>query len=141
MFADFNRIVICTNKTNVQDARKYLEYILGVIKGKTLFGTIEIEPTTFWEHLVWMDQANFGGVEEIDLDNLDMGAKRGRKRRTKKAIRDTSDDEHGGDGSDSEVDAPTPRHSSILASDPTGSMSLQLPVEMHWNIQDYLPRV
>ena len=89
MFADFNRILLCTNKTNCQDARKYLDYIFEVIKSKPLFSTIDITAKTYWEHLVWMDQANFGGVEEVTADALDMGRRRGRKRR----VIDDDDDE------------------------------------------------
>ena len=83
-------------QTNCQDAKKYVEYILGCIKAKgafsfsftdfparshthaclilhishtflhpsELFGVVRVEPVTYWEHLVWMDTANFGGVQE-----------------------------------------------------------------------------
>jgi hypothetical protein len=65
IFATFNKIIICTSKTNCADGRRYIDYILGVIKSKPLFATLDIVPVQFWEHLVWMDQANYGGVEEV----------------------------------------------------------------------------
>jgi hypothetical protein len=65
IFATFNKIIICTSKTNCADGRRYIDYILGVIKSKPLFATLDVVPVQFWEHLVWMDQANYGGVEEV----------------------------------------------------------------------------
>lgn len=49
--ATMNRIVICTKKSNCEAGRAYIDYILSTIKDKQLFGTINIEPTDFWEHL------------------------------------------------------------------------------------------
>ena len=61
-----DEIMIATGKSNCGDARKYIEYILGCIKAKPLFSTLVLAEKMYWEHLVWMDSANFGGVQERD---------------------------------------------------------------------------
>jgi hypothetical protein len=40
-------------------------YILARITEKPLFSTLELEPTAFWEQLVWMDSSNHGGIKEL----------------------------------------------------------------------------
>jgi hypothetical protein len=64
-----------------------MEYILGCIKAKPLFATISIEPKKYWEHLLWMDAANKGGVPELTVE-----APRGSKRRQ---IIDDNDESQG----------------------------------------------
>jgi DNA polymerase epsilon subunit 1 len=42
VFANFNKIIICTTKTNLEDARAYTEFIVGNIRKKDLFRWIDI---------------------------------------------------------------------------------------------------
>ncbi len=56
VYADFSKIVVCTKKKCVEDASAYIEFILGSIRSRDLFHSIQIEPTTCWSYLFWMDQ-------------------------------------------------------------------------------------
>lgn len=46
-------IFSCSHLINVRDFEQ-----------PELFGMLELAPVQFWQHLVWMDTANFGGVME-----------------------------------------------------------------------------
>ena len=56
VYADFSKIVVCTKKKSVEDASAYIEFILTTIRSRDLFHSIQIEPTTCWSYLFWMDQ-------------------------------------------------------------------------------------
>ncbi|KAK3734408.1 hypothetical protein QZH41_010067, partial [Actinostola sp. cb2023] len=62
VYASFSKIIICTKKRSVSDAMAYVEFILRSIQSKDLFHSIDIVPTACWEYLMWLDQANHGGV-------------------------------------------------------------------------------
>jgi DNA polymerase epsilon subunit 1 len=59
VYADFNRIIVCTKKKRLEDASAYVEFILRSIQSRDLFHSIRIEPTANWEYLLWMDQVPF----------------------------------------------------------------------------------
>lgn len=127
--ATFNKIVVHTQKTNCRDARKYVEYVMKCIKAKPLFATMSIEPTQFWEQLVWMDRSNYGAVKEFQ-----MPTRRAQKRRRIIAEDEDEDEE------EKEAGYVTPddledeeRMVSQLGSQP------EIDVDMHWSIMDYLP--
>lgn len=65
IFANFNKILICTKKESVMDAVTYVEYIVKNIRNKELFHSIEITYNKCWEYLLWQDLANHGGVKGI----------------------------------------------------------------------------
>ncbi|EDV21734.1 uncharacterized protein TRIADDRAFT_30078 [Trichoplax adhaerens] len=58
----FSKIIICTKKRRVNDARSYLEFILQSIASRDMFQSIELRFSMCWEYLMWMDHANFGGI-------------------------------------------------------------------------------
>lgn len=58
VYADFSKIVVCTKKKCVEDASAYIEFILGSIRSRDLFHSIQIEPTACWSYLFWMDQVS-----------------------------------------------------------------------------------
>jgi DNA polymerase epsilon subunit 1 len=56
IYADFSKIVVCTKKKSMTDASAYIKFILGSIKSRDLFHSLQMEPTVGWEYLFWMDQ-------------------------------------------------------------------------------------
>lgn len=60
--ADFNRIILNTNKKSIVDAISYVEYLVQNIRNKELFHSIHLSYTQCWEFLLWMDPSNFSGV-------------------------------------------------------------------------------
>ncbi|XP_052805264.1 DNA polymerase epsilon catalytic subunit A-like [Mya arenaria] len=63
VYANFNRVVLCTKKRRLMDALAYVEYITNTIKGKELFHLIEMSYEQCWEYLLWLDPANYGGIK------------------------------------------------------------------------------
>ncbi|XP_037072699.1 DNA polymerase epsilon catalytic subunit A-like [Pollicipes pollicipes] len=62
VYANFNKVVVCTKKRTVSDALAYMDYVLASVRGKELFQGMEISYTHCWEYLLWLDPANYGGV-------------------------------------------------------------------------------
>ncbi|XP_077864309.1 DNA polymerase epsilon catalytic subunit A-like [Saccoglossus kowalevskii] len=63
VYANFNRIIICTKKRRIVDAIAYVEYITNSIKSRELFHSVDISFQQCWEHLVWLDPANYGAIK------------------------------------------------------------------------------
>lgn len=63
IFANFNKILLCTKKRLTTDALGYVDFIVKSIKNKELFHSIEITYHQCWEYLVWLDLANHAGVK------------------------------------------------------------------------------
>ncbi|XP_026280416.1 DNA polymerase epsilon catalytic subunit 1 [Frankliniella occidentalis] len=72
IYANFNKVMLCTKKKNVKDALGYVEYIVTSIHNKELFHSIQITYQQCWEYLLWLDPANHAGVRgklPTDLEN------------------------------------------------------------------------
>jgi DNA polymerase epsilon subunit 1 len=63
IYADFNKIILCTKKRRIEDASGYILFVLNTILSKDLFHSLSLKPTACWEFLLWMDQANHGGIK------------------------------------------------------------------------------
>ncbi|BBN04847.1 DNA polymerase epsilon subunit 1 [Marchantia polymorpha subsp. ruderalis] len=63
VFADFNKIIIATNKSNITMAQGYCEYLLKTVKARELFEWIDLRPKQYWHSLLFMDQHNYGGIK------------------------------------------------------------------------------
>ncbi|XP_046997014.1 DNA polymerase epsilon catalytic subunit 1 [Schistocerca americana] len=63
VYANFNKIIICTKKRNIEDAIGYVEFVVQSIRNKELFHSIEISYQQCWEYLMWLDPANHAGVQ------------------------------------------------------------------------------
>lgn len=63
VFANFNKIIVCTKKHTIADAIGYVEFVVKSIRNKELFHSIEITYNQCWEYLQWLDMANHGGVQ------------------------------------------------------------------------------
>lgn len=55
IFANFNKIIICTKKRTMSDALNYMEFVVQTIRDKELFHSIEITFEQCWEYLTWLD--------------------------------------------------------------------------------------
>lgn len=55
VYANFNKIIICTKKRNIEDAISYVEFVVQSIRNKELFHSIEISYQQCWEYLMWLD--------------------------------------------------------------------------------------
>lgn len=61
VFANQNRLLLQTTKTEVGNAYAYSQYILKTIKAKPLFLFLDLEVTEYWDYLAWYDEFNYGG--------------------------------------------------------------------------------
>ncbi len=69
VYADFSKIVVCTKKKCVEDASAYIKFILESIRSRDLFHSIQIEPTTCWSYLFWMNQVSLKSDSLCSADN------------------------------------------------------------------------
>ncbi|KAG0251624.1 DNA polymerase epsilon catalytic subunit [Actinomortierella ambigua] len=70
--ANFNKLTIVTTKPSVSNAYAYCTWIVKHIQTKPLFMSIDLIPVNYWEQLLWMDSANFGGVVCAHPDQVDV---------------------------------------------------------------------
>lgn len=62
VYASFNRIFLLTTKPSAANAMSYSKYLLTAVTSKELFKHLGLEIIHYWEYLLWLDTANFGGV-------------------------------------------------------------------------------
>ncbi|KAK3107356.1 hypothetical protein FSP39_012618, partial [Pinctada imbricata] len=131
VYANFNRVLLCTKKRRLVDGLAYVEYITNSIKSRELFHLLEMTYEQCWEYLMWMDPANHGGVKgklpsEQPLEQSQPDPERDAERN------DASDDEQGG-GDEEEEGA---RSEEVLnRSDDDNEPE----IEMNWNVMHFLP--
>ncbi|XP_049878007.1 DNA polymerase epsilon catalytic subunit 1 [Pectinophora gossypiella] len=63
VFADFTRIILATKKTSVLDGIGYVEFVVQSIRNKELFHGIDIRYKRCWGYLLWLDEANYAGIQ------------------------------------------------------------------------------
>ncbi|KAJ0173535.1 hypothetical protein K1T71_010684 [Dendrolimus kikuchii] len=63
VFADFNKILLCTKKNSVMDGVGYVEFVVQSIRNKELFHGIDIRYKQCWSYLLWLDEANHAGIQ------------------------------------------------------------------------------
>lgn len=63
IFANFNKIILCTKKRTVSDAVGYMEFVVQTIRNKEIFHSIEITYEQCWEYVIWLDIYNYAGVQ------------------------------------------------------------------------------
>ena len=71
--ANFHKVVIATNKSNIYDAKEYIEFVISTILKRAGggdgakhtaegLGRISLRPSSFYSHYLFLDQNNFGGL-------------------------------------------------------------------------------
>lgn len=75
LYASYNRIIICTKRKTVEDAKSYVQYVTDCIRGKEIFHGLQIEEEAYWEYLLWLDTANYGGIK-VNIENLEKDKER-----------------------------------------------------------------
>ncbi|XP_028166881.1 DNA polymerase epsilon catalytic subunit A-like [Ostrinia furnacalis] len=63
VYADFNKILLCTKKNSVLDGIGYVEFVVQSIRNKELFHGIDIRYKQCWSYLLWLDEANHAGIQ------------------------------------------------------------------------------
>lgn len=71
VFASFNRIFLLTSKPTAGSAAAYGRYLMSAVTSRDLFKHLSLEIVHFWEYLLWMDIANFGGVISLDAEEAE----------------------------------------------------------------------
>lgn len=61
-YGNFNKLTVATSKPSVGNAYAYCSWVIRHIQAKPLFMHIDLIPVHYWEQLLWMDSANYGGI-------------------------------------------------------------------------------
>ncbi|XP_028047433.2 DNA polymerase epsilon catalytic subunit 1 [Monomorium pharaonis] len=69
VFANFNKIIVCTKKRSVRDALGYIGFVVQTINNKELFHSIDINYDQCWEYLIWLDLHNHAGIKGHTASN------------------------------------------------------------------------
>lgn len=142
--ANFNRLIICTKKRHTGDAVAYVEYIMDTIRAQQLFRSIDMTVSRSWEMLMWLDTANYGGIERLSSDVAHQPAAPPRKiRPAAKAVGAAADDSRSSDDSrDAENDGGDDDDLVVEEEHDLPGDARKLAgarVHMQWNIAQYLP--
>lgn len=62
IYADFNRIILCSSKKNVSDALSYVDYVVQSLRNKEIFHSIHLSFEQCWNFMMWLDSTNFAGI-------------------------------------------------------------------------------
>nr|XP_051692815.1 DNA polymerase epsilon catalytic subunit A isoform X3 [Oryctolagus cuniculus] len=118
VYANFNRIILCTKKRRIEDAIAYVEYITNSIHSKEIFHSLTISFSRCWEFLLWMDPSNYGGIKGKVSSRVHCGQEDAQEGETVED--DEEDDSHEEDG--------------VEESD------VEDLLENNWNIVQFLPQ-
>ncbi|KAL4229089.1 hypothetical protein ACF0H5_012128 [Mactra antiquata] len=121
VYANFNRVVLCTKKRRLMDALAYVEYITNSIKAKELFHLIEMSYEQCWEYLMWLDPANYGGIKGKLPSDAEV------EQTAPETVRDNN--------VDSDEDEQIVEDEELNKSDSENEPE----IEMNWNIMQFLP--
>ncbi|XP_068086023.1 DNA polymerase epsilon catalytic subunit 1 [Anabrus simplex] len=120
VYANFNKILICTKKQNIEDAIGYVEFVVQSIRNKELFHSIEISYQQCWEYLMWLDPANYAGIQGKLPKGLS-GAGEGTWTPSANGMNEQEEEVLNADNGEDVDDGPA--------------------IIMNWNLVEYLPNV
>ncbi|KAF5297091.1 hypothetical protein FQA39_LY02671 [Lamprigera yunnana] len=63
IYANFNKIILCSKRRSVADAIASAEFVITSIRNKELFHSLQITYSQCWEQLIWLDAANYAGIQ------------------------------------------------------------------------------
>ncbi|XP_053408498.1 DNA polymerase epsilon catalytic subunit A-like [Mercenaria mercenaria] len=121
VYANFNRVILCTKKRRLLDALAYVEYITNSIKTKELFHLIEMSYEQCWEYLMWLDPANYGGIKG--------------KLPSEAEVEQTAPEMEEDKTADSDEEEHVVENEELNKSDSDDEPE----IEMNWNIMQFLP--
>uniref|UniRef100_A0A674ICE5 DNA polymerase epsilon catalytic subunit n=1 Tax=Terrapene triunguis TaxID=2587831 RepID=A0A674ICE5_9SAUR len=119
VYANFNRIILCTKKRRIEDAIAYVEYITNSIHSKEIFHSLTISFSRCWEFLLWMDPANYGGIKgrvPTSVPSGEVSAQAGAEEGSEDEEEEAEEEEEPGEASVEDL------------------------LENNWNIVQYLPQ-
>ncbi|XP_027422941.1 DNA polymerase epsilon catalytic subunit A isoform X2 [Bos indicus x Bos taurus] len=127
VYANFNRIILCTKKRRVEDALAYVEYITNSIHSKEIFHSLTISFSRCWEFLLWMDPSNYGGIKGTVPSRIHCGQDSPEEGRAQQGEPEEEEDE---DEEEEEEE------------DEGGTQELDVEdlLENNWNILQFLPQ-
>jgi DNA polymerase epsilon subunit 1 len=73
IYADFERIIVHTNKYDMESAKEYIEFITNAVINNDVFASLTISSKLYYEQLIWMGADNYGGIlynDENDMDDV-----------------------------------------------------------------------
>ncbi|KAF4795109.1 hypothetical protein TURU_095920 [Turdus rufiventris] len=124
VYANFNRIILCTKKRRIEDAISYMEYIINSIHSKEIFHSLTISFSRCWEFLLWMDPANYGGIKGKVDSRIHCGEKDTSKRQTLEEEEESEEEEDVAREEEEEE----------------GEPDVEELLENNWNIAQFLPQ-
>uniref|UniRef100_A0A2I2Y7D6 DNA polymerase epsilon catalytic subunit n=1 Tax=Gorilla gorilla gorilla TaxID=9595 RepID=A0A2I2Y7D6_GORGO len=125
IYANFNRIILCTKKRRVEDAIAYVEYITSSIHSKEIFHSLTISFSRCWEFLLWMDLSNYGGIKGKVSSRIHCGLQDSQKAGGAEDEQENEDDEEERDGEEEEE---------------AEESNVEDLLENNWNILQFLPQ-
>nr|XP_028564984.1 DNA polymerase epsilon catalytic subunit A [Podarcis muralis] len=125
VYANFNRIILCTKKRRIEDALAYVEYITNSIHSREIFHSLTISFSRCWEFLLWMDPANYGGIKGKVPSQIHYGEGISDKQAVSV------------EGSEGEEEEEEEEEKEEGAEEDNGVEEL---LENNWNIMQYLPQ-
>ncbi|XP_041095859.1 DNA polymerase epsilon catalytic subunit A [Polyodon spathula] len=130
VYANFNRIILCTKKRRIEDAIAYVDYITNSIHSREIFHSLSISFSRCWEFLLWMDLANYGGIK----GKLPSSVHYGEEDKSSSARR-RREEQEGSEDEDEETAPPGGEEEEQLESEDVEEL-----IESNWNIMQYLPQ-
>jgi DNA polymerase epsilon subunit 1 len=70
--ADFQKLILTTDKRSYDDARSHIDFVLSQIKNEDIFRHLDCTAGEFWQILLWKDSFNYAGIPESNPDKMSL---------------------------------------------------------------------
>ena len=150
IYADFNRIIIDTKKTDHTSALEYYNYIISTICARDIFTFLQFEAKEYWEAMLFLDPENFAGVKAPDGEEEDSDVEQDDEREAsgRGDVEVLENDDVLEREDDSDVSEQSPRGRRLRSDGPVPETNeakesedwcADLSIVTHWNMADFLP--